>query len=82
VNSNILLYQSHRDSSDLLRSDTAELRDLLYQILSSQQEMRNVAEMQSAGEHVAEPIMLAGQLVTFSFSLSHVPTQVARLCSL
>jgi hypothetical protein len=67
MNSQILLYQSSRESTELLRSDSAELRDLLYQILSSQQEMRNVAEMEQAGEHVAERIMMAGQLVSLLF---------------
>jgi hypothetical protein len=63
MHSHIFLHQSQREATEIMRSNTAEMRDLLYQILTSQQEIRNVAEMQYAGEHVAEPIMAAGQLV-------------------
>jgi len=65
LNSHMVLHQSQRESTEILRSNTAEMRDLLYQILTSQQEIRRVAEMQDEGEHVAEPIMEAGQLVCF-----------------
>jgi hypothetical protein len=39
------------------------MRELLYQILTSRQELHHITEMQRAGEHVAEPIMQAGQIV-------------------
>jgi hypothetical protein len=40
-----------------------EMRELLYTILSSNAELRRVVEMQGNGEHVAESIMAAGQIV-------------------
>ncbi|KAK7060810.1 hypothetical protein VNI00_000543 [Paramarasmius palmivorus] len=43
------------------QSDQAEVRDLLHQILSSHAEIRQIVELQRAGDRVAEPIMAAGQ---------------------
>jgi hypothetical protein len=67
MSSHILMHQAQRESADILRSNTAEMKDLLYQILTNHQEIRRVAEIQGTGEHVAEPIMAAGQLVRYLF---------------
>lgn len=45
-------------------SDNAEIKEILHQILANRRgELNEVREMQDAGDHVAEPIMLAGQNV-------------------
>jgi hypothetical protein len=59
----IISHHFQREATDAHRSDSADMRDLLHQILTSHSELRRVVEMQRAGEHVAEPIMEAGQLV-------------------
>ena len=46
-----------------MRSNTAELRDLLHQVLSRRSETEQIIELQSAGQHVAEQFMAAGQEV-------------------
>ena len=48
------------------RSDMAEMRDLLYQLLSNQGELRQVIELQNSGEHAGELVMLEGQRVRTS----------------
>ncbi|KAF9459539.1 TKL/TKL-ccin protein kinase [Collybia nuda] len=62
LNANIVLNYNQREAHDRMRSDSAEMRELLHQILTNQGEMRQVYELQTAGEHVAEPIMEAGQI--------------------
>jgi hypothetical protein len=62
VNANITIHHAQRETQELVRSNTAATTDLLYQILTSQEEMRRVIEMQANGGHVAEQIMEAGQV--------------------
>jgi len=62
VNANIDIHHAQRETQDLVRSNTAATNDLLFQILTNQEEMRRVYEMQVNGGHVAERIMEAGQL--------------------
>ncbi|KAF8226216.1 TKL/TKL-ccin protein kinase [Tricholoma matsutake] len=59
---NIVIYESQRELHDRVRDNSAETRDLIYQILINQGELQQVHEMQNAGEHIAESIMEAGQL--------------------
>lgn len=63
---NIVMNHNQREAHDQMRRDSAEMRELLYQILTNQGEMRQVYDLQIAGEHVAEPIMEAGQNVRIS----------------
>jgi hypothetical protein len=49
---------------NVYRSNTAEMQELLLQILTNTNEMRRVAQMERDGQHVAEPLMYAGQLVS------------------
>jgi hypothetical protein len=60
---NIVMHDSQRELHDRVCSNGAETRDLIHQILINQGELRQVYEMQNAGQHVAESIMEAGQLV-------------------
>ena len=60
---NIVIYESQRELRDRLHSNSAETRDLIYQLLINQGELRQIHEMQNAGVHIAESIMEAGQLV-------------------
>ena len=50
---------------ETMRSNTAELRDLLIQALTVKSETQKIVEMQNAGEHVAERFMEAGQRVSY-----------------
>lgn len=44
--------------------DSMEMRELLHQILTNQQDQQRITDMQRAGDsHVAERIMEAGQIV-------------------
>jgi hypothetical protein len=47
-----------------MRSNAAELRDLLIQALTVKSETQQIIEMQNAGENVAERFMEAGQRVS------------------
>jgi hypothetical protein len=62
------MHDSQRELHDRVRSNWAETRDLIYQILINQGELRQVYEMQNAGQHVAESIMEAGQVVRLFIS--------------
>lgn len=59
-----MIHQHQRESTDLMRSDSADVKQLLYQILTNQQDMNLIVQMQSEGEHVAERIMEAGQMAS------------------
>ncbi|KDR81397.1 hypothetical protein GALMADRAFT_89278 [Galerina marginata CBS 339.88] len=61
INSSIALHSAHRDMAATMRSNTAELRDLLLQVLSVRSETQQIVELQNAGHHVAEQFMAAGQ---------------------
>lgn len=50
-----------------MRSDTAEIRELLYQLLTSPADRREVVQFQNAGIPVAERLMEAGQKVILCF---------------
>lgn len=56
---------SQREAHEEARKDTQELKDLLLKILTSGEEVRRIAEMESRGEEAAEPIMEAGQKVSW-----------------
>lgn len=64
LNANITIHHHQRETQDLVRSNTAATNDLLFQILTSQEEMKRIYQMQVNGEHAAERIMEAGQLVS------------------
>ncbi|RDB21515.1 Serine/threonine-protein kinase STY46 [Hypsizygus marmoreus] len=58
----IIMNNHSIEAQERQRSDAAEMRELLHQVLANRQgELRQVIEMQNAGEHVAETIMLDGQ---------------------
>lgn len=57
------LNSAHRIIAETMRSNTAELRDLLLQALSGRSETQQIIELQNAGQHVAEHFMAAGQQV-------------------
>jgi hypothetical protein len=61
INSNIVLQSGQRDVINTMKSNTAELRDLLIQALTVKSETQQIVEMQNAGERVAEIFMEAGQ---------------------
>ncbi|ESK87393.1 tkl tkl-ccin protein kinase [Moniliophthora roreri MCA 2997] len=61
LNAHIVANHSQLETQQMLRSDQAELKDLLHQILTSHAEIRQIVALQSAGENPAEPIMAAGQ---------------------
>ncbi|KAF8803631.1 TKL/TKL-ccin protein kinase [Phlegmacium glaucopus] len=61
INSNTVLQSGQRDMIETMRSNTAELRELLIQALTIRSETQQIIEMQNAGEHVAERFMEAGQ---------------------
>jgi len=46
-----------------MRSDSAEIRELLLNALSVPSERRQIVDMQTSGQHVAEEFMAAGQQV-------------------
>jgi hypothetical protein len=50
--------------ADQARGDNAEIKELLFQIVTNQNQLINVLELQKAGDPVAEPIMQAAQLVS------------------
>lgn len=60
---NIITHKSQCELHERVFSSSVETRDLIYQILINQEELRQVHEMHSAGKHIAESIMEAGQLV-------------------
>jgi len=62
--SNTVLQSGQRDMIETMKSNTAELRDLLIQALTIKSETQQIVEMQNAGEHVAERFMEAGQRVS------------------
>jgi hypothetical protein len=80
----IITHHFQRESTDALRSDSVEMRELLFQILTSHADLRRVVEMQGAGEHVAEPIMEAGQHVGLQrlVILMHDSIQSNRNCAI
>lgn len=63
--SNIVLQSGHREAIETMKSNAAELRDLLIQVLTVKSETQQIVEMQKAGEHVAERFMEAGQRVSY-----------------
>jgi hypothetical protein len=63
----IVVHHTQREVQERMRSDSAEMRELLLKILTNQGELRQVYDMQNAGEHVAEPLMEAGQMVRITF---------------
>jgi hypothetical protein len=48
----------------MLHANRAATDDLLLQILTNQEDLRRIVQYQAAGQHVAEQIMEAGQLVS------------------
>jgi hypothetical protein len=59
-----ILHTNQIEEAARNRAETAELRELLHQVLSNQQDLQQVRELQEAGdEHVAPRIMEAGQIV-------------------
>lgn len=63
--SSIVLQSGQRDVIDAMRSNTAELQDLLIRALTIKSETQQIVEMQNAGKHVAERFMEAGQRVSY-----------------
>ncbi|CAA7267978.1 unnamed protein product [Cyclocybe aegerita] len=61
INSNIIMHSAQCDMMHTMRSNTAELSDLLLRILTVQSETRTIIEMQNSGQPVAEQFMRAGQ---------------------
>ncbi|KII88869.1 hypothetical protein PLICRDRAFT_175127 [Plicaturopsis crispa FD-325 SS-3] len=61
INAQITLHHSHRESTSIHRRDNEETREMLREILTNQQDLRNIVELQRAGEHAAELVMEAGQ---------------------
>ncbi|KAF8906038.1 TKL/TKL-ccin protein kinase [Gymnopilus junonius] len=55
------LHSTQRLIAETMRSNTAELRDLLLQALNGKSETQQIIELQNAGQHVAEQFMAAGQ---------------------
>src|SRR5258708_27054374 len=68
--SNITSHSMQRDMVAEMRSNSAETRDLLLAILSSQSERQQVVDMQRQGQHIAEQVMAAGQEVVHLVFLS------------
>lgn len=64
MSSNITVAVNQRDTLDTIRSNDAGMRELIYQILTNQEDMKRVQSLQNAGEHVAERIMEVGQNVS------------------
>lgn len=62
-NANIII-RNEREIQKSIRTNTSAMNDLLHQILTSQKEMKRIYQMQVNGEHVAERIMEAGQIVS------------------
>ncbi|PPQ63201.1 hypothetical protein CVT24_005746 [Panaeolus cyanescens] len=58
---NIALSSQQREMNLAMRSDTAEIRELLYQVLTSPADRREVVQLQNAGIPIAERLMEAGQ---------------------
>jgi len=54
---------TQRDMLARMRSDSAEIRELLLNALSVPSERRQIVDMQTSGQHVAEEFMAAGQQV-------------------
>ncbi|KAF5386909.1 hypothetical protein D9615_001738 [Tricholomella constricta] len=62
INATIIMNNNQLEAQEMQRRDAAEMREILFQVLSNRGgELREVSEMQLAGEHVAEQIMLDGQ---------------------
>jgi hypothetical protein len=71
---------AQREYMNVYRSDSAEIQELLLQILTNTNEMRRVADMERAGQHVAGPIMHAGQLVSAIRSIDHQADVLKGTC--
>lgn len=64
LNANIAIHNVQRETLDTLRSSSSNTEELLYQILTNQEAMRDIVRMEREGNPVAERIMEAGQLVS------------------
>jgi len=73
--SNIVLHSAHRDMLETMRSNTAELRDLLHNALTVRSETQQIIDLQNAGQPVAQQFMAAGQRVkkiSFNFAFLNI----------
>lgn len=59
-----IIIQNEREIQKLIRTNTTATNDLLRQILTSQEDMKRIYQMQVNGERAAERIMEAGQVVS------------------
>lgn len=70
LNSSLSIARAQRDTMDTIRSNDAGMQELIFQILTNQEDMMRVQRMQESGEHVAERMMEAGQNVRLIYWLS------------
>jgi hypothetical protein len=68
VNANIIIQQTQVETQAMIQANRAATEDILLQILTNQEDMRRIVQYQDAGQHVAERVMEAGQLVS-----GHIP---------
>ncbi|KAF8163093.1 TKL/TKL-ccin protein kinase [Crassisporium funariophilum] len=61
INSTVVLHSTQREMLETMRSNKAEMQELLLQALTNKSETQQIVELQNAGEHVAERFMEAGQ---------------------
>jgi len=61
INSNIAMQTAQRDMLAKMRSDSAEVRELLLRVLTVPSERDQIISLQNQGQHAAEQIMAAGQ---------------------
>lgn len=68
LSAQIISNHNQRDAQEETRRDAAEVKDLLFKILTSKDDLRRVVKMQENGGSVAESFMEDGQRVRFSSS--------------
>ncbi|TFK42824.1 TKL/TKL-ccin protein kinase [Crucibulum laeve] len=61
INSHFALHNSQRETMEIIRSNSDEMKELLFQLLTNRAETQRIIELQNSGEHIAEDIMGAGQ---------------------
>jgi len=67
VNANSVIMRAQTEMQGTMQANRAATEDILLQILTNQEDLKRIVRYQAAGQHVAERVMEAGQLVSSPF---------------
>lgn len=74
IGANVLIDRSQNEIKHMIEARMEELRTVLFSVLRNPTNIARIAEMERAGDHVALPLMDAGQRVRLLFILNLIYT--------